>query len=99
MIWDFLRPILDGFVNNPGQLGLGIALVASVLYYRKMMSAASLLSTLAGKLVFSAAVVGLLLLSGIIPTLNVDVAMGYAMAVVEMVLQFLRDAGVSIPSV
>lgn len=98
VITDLLKPILDEFVRNPGQLGLAIALIASVLYYRKMIGAASLLSTLMGKLVFSGAVVGLLLLSGIIPTVRVSVAMDYGMQALRLLLQFLRDAGVSVPS-
>jgi uncharacterized membrane protein YraQ (UPF0718 family) len=82
-------------VANPAQLGIGVALIATVLYYRKASAAASVVGGVVGKLVFAAAVVGVLLLSGVITGIDVAQASEYTRTMVsfawEAVETFLSE--------
>jgi hypothetical protein len=64
--------------GDNARLAVGIALLAVALYYRKALGLGSLLQTWAGRAATSAVVLGILLVLGIIPGINVEAAIGYA---------------------
>lgn len=74
-----------------GRLALGVALLAVALYYRKALGLGRILQTWAGRVAFSAVAVGVLLILGIIPGINVDTAVGYAEQLVDLGGQLIAE--------
>lgn len=83
VIIEIVRPLLEGIVANTGQLGLAVALLASVLYYRKVTGAVSAVGGIMGKLVFSAAIIGVLLLAGVITGIDVAQTIEYGRVMLD----------------
>lgn len=73
--------------GDSGRMVLGFTLLAVALYYRKALGAGRIVQTWAGRATFSAVVIGIALLLGIIPDINVAVLMGY----VDQVVGVVRD--------
>jgi hypothetical protein len=73
-----LDTIASWVFGGAGQAGLAIALLAVVLYWRRALGLGRLLSTWGGRVVFAAATLGVLLLLGIVPTLDLGRASALA---------------------
>lgn len=67
-----LETILEWALGDIGQLGIAIALLAALLYWRKMLGLGDVLSTWGGRVAFGLATVGALLILGVIPGLDVE---------------------------
>lgn len=89
---NLLEPLIDGVVANTAQIGLAIACIAVALYWRKATSAASIVTSAGSTIVIAIALIGLLMLSGIVPRLNVDLAVQYATDAWEMLADLLPIA-------
>lgn len=70
-----LDPVLELFANSGVQTTVVLALAVAVVYFRKALGLGSLLSDWVGKLVFSLVILIFLLLTGIVPGLDVAAAM------------------------
>ena len=66
----FLDTLAEWLFSGVGQAGLAIGLIAVFLYWRRALGLGRVLSTWGGRVVFAVAAVGVLMLSGIIPGLN-----------------------------
>jgi len=66
----FVDTLAEWLFSGVGQAGLAIGLIAVALYWRRALGLGRVLSTWGGRVVFAVAAVGVLMLSGIIPGLN-----------------------------
>lgn len=85
---DALQPVLDWF--GVQQVSVVLFIGALVLYSRKGLKLGSLLGDWVGKVTFAAGVILLLLITGIIPGINVDAAV--------VLVRAIWDLGASIVS-
>lgn len=95
MVLDVIARWLAG--SNAGQIGLAVALIAIVLYWRKVTKAGSAAESVGARIAFAAAAVGVLLLLGVVT--GIDVARASSLAseawlwlgeVFEMVWEVIR---------
>jgi len=84
---DLVRSVLTWMFGGAGQVGLAAGLIGAALYWRKALGIAGLLSDWVGRVVFSLVVIGVLLLTGIIPTLHVS----EAISLVRGIFEFMVD--------
>lgn len=92
-LWDLLAGVADQVAALLGLGGLPTAVIvflaAAVLYVRKALGLGGLLADWASKLMFALVVLIILLLSGVVPTLNLDRAIELVGYVIELVQGFL----------
>jgi hypothetical protein len=81
---DLVQSVLTWVFGGAGQVGLAAGLIGAALYWRKALGIAGILSDWVGRVVFSLVVIGLLLLTGIIPTLHVGEAISLARSIFEV---------------
>ena len=93
MISELLAPVLDFMPTGSIQLTVVLVLLVAVLYTRRLMNAGSLLADWVSRVAFSMIVLIVLLLTGIVPGLDVAAAQRWmarlvdgAMRIVEVVL-------------
>ena len=89
MIIELLQGVMSTLGLDIGQAGLVAALLATGLYWRKAMGAASIATDWAGRLVFSAVLIGVLRLSGIISSIDVGHAFNLLLTVVDLIRKLI----------
>lgn len=67
-------PILELIPTGTVQTTVVLVLLVGVLYFRKALGLGSVLADWAGRVMFSAIVLVILLVTGIVPRINVDAA-------------------------
>lgn len=89
MIGTLLDPVLGAFTDDPTRLGLGVSMIAIAFYYRRMLGVALVAKSILTYIVFGVVAIGILIILGIIPTVNIDVALGYAVQVFELLRGYI----------
>lgn len=87
MIADFVDWLLNGVLGlGVGRIGLVVGLIATALYWHKAQGAAAFLGSWIGKVVFSAVAIGLLMVLGVIPTLDLNRALVLVRHALELIV-------------
>lgn len=85
MISTLLDPLLGMFTENPTRIGLGVSMLAVAFYYRRLLSLGLMVQNVLAYIVFGFVAVGVLVITGIVPTVNVGIAIELAWTVIETV--------------
>lgn len=77
MIGGVLDPVLGLVFDNATQVTLGVSMIAVAFYYRRLLGIAVIVQSAVAYVVFGFVLLGLLVLSGVIPTINVSLLFDY----------------------
>lgn len=76
--------VIGFFIDAPERIALGVGLLGMLLYHRKVTRLGSVFSSVTARVAFGLAMIGALLLLGIIPGLRIDTALGYVEQLVAL---------------
>lgn len=84
MISGALDTALNWFTGGGLQTTVIVTLLLAIVYFRKALGLGSVLADWIGRFVFSMAVLLVLLVTGIVPGLNLDVLFSYVESIIEL---------------
>lgn len=91
MIFETLESALGVLLGDGGQTTVILVLAVAILYFRKAVGLGSMLADWTGKVVFSLGVLLALLVTGIVPGINVQAAISLAESMWSAIRRLLVD--------
>lgn len=84
---ELLSPVLEFVLGSNVQTTVVLVLLIAILYFRKALGLGSILADWTGRLIFSLGVLLVLLVTGVIPGINIDALLGLLETGRELVLE------------
>ncbi|MFW5900215.1 MAG: hypothetical protein ACOCTH_00370 [Halodesulfurarchaeum sp.] len=90
-IFDLVEQAAEWLLGDAGRAMVVLTLAVLALYFRKMLGLGEFLAGWVGKIVFTLVVLAALIAVGIIPGVNVDVAVGLVESAINFAIDLVGD--------